>query len=142
MKEEFEDTKGVGYSLVVNTSRSFPHSWLITGFITRVTWRVSLAEQVLFTLPVHLRSPLVFSSIRVARSLVFCVVCSSSLFVHTGDRTHEANSMTIAPTIRSNEIEVLSEAYKTIKAEANSINWINRSFCRLFHCYSFSFWYM
>ena len=31
--------------LVVNTSRSFPHSWLITGVITRLTRWVSLVEQ-------------------------------------------------------------------------------------------------
>jgi len=30
--------------LVVNTSRSFPHSWLITGFVTRLTLRVPLVE--------------------------------------------------------------------------------------------------
>ena len=29
---------------VVNTSRSFPRSWLITGFVTRLTRRVSLVE--------------------------------------------------------------------------------------------------
>ena len=42
---------------VVNTSLSFPHSWLITGFVTRLTWRVSLVEQELLTLPKHLSSP-------------------------------------------------------------------------------------
>jgi hypothetical protein len=35
-----------GYApLVVSTSRSFPRSWLITGFVTRLTRRVSLVEQ-------------------------------------------------------------------------------------------------
>jgi hypothetical protein len=29
--------------LVVNTSRAFPHSWLITGFVTRLTRRVPLS---------------------------------------------------------------------------------------------------
>ena len=43
--------------LVVNTSRSFPHSWLITGVITRLTRRVSLVEQELPTLPEQLSSP-------------------------------------------------------------------------------------
>ena len=42
--------------LVVNTSRSFPHSRLITGFVTRLT-RVPLVEQELLTLPEHLSSP-------------------------------------------------------------------------------------
>ena len=39
--------------LVVNTSRSFPHSWLIIGFVTRLTRRVSLVE---LTLAEHLSS--------------------------------------------------------------------------------------
>ena len=30
--------------LVVHTSRYFPHSWLIIGFATRLTWRVPLAS--------------------------------------------------------------------------------------------------
>ena len=67
--------------LVVNTSRSFPHSWLITGFITRVIRRVSLIEQELLSLPEHVCSTSVFSGVHVARSLVFWVVlcryCSS-----------------------------------------------------------------
>jgi hypothetical protein len=59
--------------LVVNTSRSFPHSWLIIGFVTRLTRRVSLVEQELPTLPEHLSSSTVFSGVRVTRSLVLCV---------------------------------------------------------------------
>jgi hypothetical protein len=47
-----------GYvTLVVNTSRSFPHSWLITGFVTRLTRRVPQVEQELLTLSEHLSSP-------------------------------------------------------------------------------------
>jgi hypothetical protein len=53
--------------------RSFPHSWLITGFVTRLTRRVPLVEQELFTLPEHLSSPPVFSGVRITRSLVLCV---------------------------------------------------------------------
>ena len=82
--------------LVVNTSRSFPHSWLITMFVTRVTRRAPLVEQERLTLPQHLNSPPVFSGVYVTRSLVLyvcfvdrflsfctfsfdhCVVCSSS----------------------------------------------------------------
>ena len=41
-------------SLVVNTSRSFPHSRLITGFVTRLTQRVPLVVQELLTLPEHI----------------------------------------------------------------------------------------
>jgi hypothetical protein len=84
--------------LVVNTARSLPRSWLITGCVTRLTRRVSLVEQELNTLPVHLCSPPVFSGVRFTRSLVlyacfvdrclsFCtfsfghyVVCSSSIY--------------------------------------------------------------
>jgi hypothetical protein len=57
----------------VNTSRSLPHSWLITGFVTRLTRRVPLVEQVLPTLPEHLSSLPVFSWVCVTRSLVLCV---------------------------------------------------------------------
>jgi len=57
----------------VNTSRSFPHSWLIIVFVTRLTRWISLVEQELFTLQRHLRSPPVFSVVRVTRPLVLCV---------------------------------------------------------------------
>ena len=59
--------------LVVNTSRSFPHSWLITWFVTRLTRRVPLVKQELLTLPEHMNWILVFSGVRVNRSLVVCV---------------------------------------------------------------------
>jgi hypothetical protein len=59
--------------LVVNTLRSFPRSWLITGFATILTRRVPLVEEELLTLPEHLSSPPVFSGVRVARSLVLCI---------------------------------------------------------------------
>ena len=52
---------------------SFPHSRLITGFVTRLTRRVPLVEQELNTLPEHLSSPPVFSGIRVTRSLVLYI---------------------------------------------------------------------
>ena len=64
-------TNDHGYDLlVVNTSRSFPHSRLITGFVTRLTLRLSLVEQELFTLQEHLSSSPGFSGVRVTRSLV------------------------------------------------------------------------
>ena len=54
-------TNDHGYvPLVVNTSRSFPRSRLITGFIARFTRRLSLVEQELITFPEHLSSLLVF----------------------------------------------------------------------------------
>ena len=66
---------------VLNTSQSFPHSWLIAGFVTRLTRRVPLLEQEQLTLQEHLSSPLVFSGARVTRSLVLSVCfvgrCSS-----------------------------------------------------------------
>ena len=92
-------TNDHGYvSLVVNISRSFPHSRLITGFVTRLIRRVPLVEQELLTLPEHLRSPPVLSDVCVTRSLVLyvcfvdrclslctfsfghCVICSSSIY--------------------------------------------------------------
>jgi hypothetical protein len=59
--------------LVVNTSWSFPHSWFINGFVTRLIRRVPLVEKELLTLVEHLSSPPVFSGVRVTRSLVLCV---------------------------------------------------------------------
>jgi hypothetical protein len=53
---------------------SFSHSWFITRFVTRITWRVS-------TLPEDPSSPPVFSGVCVAWSLVFYVVLCRSLFV-------------------------------------------------------------
>ena len=91
-------TNDHGYvPLVVHTSRSFPHSWLNTGFIARLTRRVPLVEQEQLILPGQLSSPTVFSEVRVTRFLVLyvclvdrclsfctfsfghCVVCSSSI---------------------------------------------------------------
>jgi hypothetical protein len=47
-------TNDHGYvPFVVSISRSFPHSRLITGFVTRLTRRVPLVEQELLTLPEH-----------------------------------------------------------------------------------------
>jgi hypothetical protein len=46
--------------LVVNTSLSLPLSWLISGFVTRLTWRVPLVEQELLTLQEELSSLPVF----------------------------------------------------------------------------------
>jgi hypothetical protein len=94
----FKCIKCMWLFMLLNTSRSFPCSWLITGFVTRLTRRVSLVEQELPTLPQHLSSPPVFSGVRVTRSLVLyvcfvdrclsfctfsfghCVVCSSSIY--------------------------------------------------------------
>jgi hypothetical protein len=53
---------------VVITIRSFLLSWLITLFVTRVTWRVLHGEHELPTLPEHTSSPPGFSGVSV-RSL-------------------------------------------------------------------------
>ena len=56
-------------------------TWLITGFVTRLTRRVPHVVQKLLTLPGHPRSPPVFSGIRVARFFVFCIMFLRLLFV-------------------------------------------------------------
>ena len=92
-------TNDHGYvPLVVNSSRSFPHSRLITGFVTRLTQRVPLVDQELTTLSEHLSSPPAVCGVRVTRSLVLyvcfvdrclsfctvsfghCVVCPSLIY--------------------------------------------------------------
>jgi hypothetical protein len=92
-------TNDHGYvPVVINTSRCFPHSRLITEFVTRLTRWVPLVEQELLTLLEHLIPPPVFSAICVTRSLVIyvcfvnrylsfcafsfdhCVFCSSSIY--------------------------------------------------------------
>ena len=78
--------------------KHFPHSWLITGRVTRLTRPVPLVEQEVLTLPEHPSSPSVLRGVRVSRSLVLyvcfvdcglsfctfsfghCVVCSSSIY--------------------------------------------------------------
>ena len=52
---------------------TFPRSWLITGFVTRLTRRVPLVKQELPIPPEHLSSPLDFSGVRITRSLVLSV---------------------------------------------------------------------
>ena len=67
--------------LGVSTCCCFPHSWITTGFVTRVTPRASLVQQELFTLPGHMSSPWILSGVRLVRSVVFCVMRYRSLFV-------------------------------------------------------------
>ena len=75
------------WTWICSTSRFFPHSWLITGFVTGETLRMLLVEQELPTLQEQPSSPLVFSGVRVSRSLIFCVVycivCPFVLFLLT-----------------------------------------------------------
>jgi hypothetical protein len=85
-------------AITSKSSRSIPLSWLITGFVTILTRRVSLVEQELLTLPDHLSSPTILSGVRVTWSLLLyvcfvnrclsfctfsfghCAVCSSSIY--------------------------------------------------------------
>jgi hypothetical protein len=59
--------------LALTINYNFPRSWLITGFVTRLTRRVSLVERELLTLQEHMSSPPVFSGVRVTRTLVLYV---------------------------------------------------------------------
>ena len=68
-----------GYVPLVNASRSFPHSWLVTGFVTRLIQRVSLVEHTLLTLQEHLSSYPDFSGVVLLFSFL-CMFCRS-LFV-------------------------------------------------------------
>jgi hypothetical protein len=71
------------WSRICSTCRKhFPHSRLITGFVTRLTRRVPLVEQELLTLPEHLSSPPVFSAWGSCYS-IFSFICKfcRSLFV-------------------------------------------------------------
>ena len=54
------------FRLRVITIRSFPHSKLITGFVTRIREWVPRVERELPTFQEHLISPLVFSGVRAA----------------------------------------------------------------------------
>ena len=98
LKCEIAQYSNLNQYLRYNTSRSFPRSRLITGFVTRLTRRVSLMEQELLTLLEHMNSPPVFRGVRDTRFLVsyvcfvdrclsfclfpfgHCVVCSSSIY--------------------------------------------------------------
>ena len=71
---------GVYVPLVVSNASSFPHSRLITGFITSVMRWVPLVEQELPTLPEHLSLPPVLNGVCVIRSLVLYVMFCRSLF--------------------------------------------------------------
>ena len=87
--KHFESFKGRHYDLVdcygISVSQmamdmfhlckyfqSFPHSWLVTGFVTRLTPRVPLVEQELLSLPGHRSSTPVFGRVCVAWYLVLC----------------------------------------------------------------------
>jgi hypothetical protein len=100
-------TNDHGYVSLVNTSRSFPHSRLITGFVTRLTRRVPLVEQELLTLPEHLSSPPVFCGVRVTRSLVLyvcfvdrCLSFCTFSFDHDRSEVFSGSSIRFPPSIK------------------------------------------
>ena len=65
---------------VVSTTRSFPHSWRITGFVTILTRRVPLVEHELLNLPEHLSSPPILVRSCYSIFSFMCMFCRS-LFV-------------------------------------------------------------
>jgi hypothetical protein len=75
-------TNDHGYLPLVNTSRSFPCAWLITGFVTTLTPRVSRMEQELLTLLEHMSSPQVIGVGSCYSVFSFMYVLCRSLFVH------------------------------------------------------------
>jgi hypothetical protein len=67
-------TNDHGYvPLVLNISRPFPHAWLITKSVTKLTRRVSLVEQELSTFLEHNSSPSVSSG--GSSYLIFSFMC-------------------------------------------------------------------
>ena len=73
LRKEEKNQLMVNNSTNINNTNDYPRSWLITGFVTRLTRRVPIVEQELLTLLEHLSPPPVFSGVRVTRSLVLCV---------------------------------------------------------------------
>ena len=67
-------------SLVVRTSHSFPHSWLITGLVTRLTRWVPLVDQELLTPLEHPGSSRVLVEFSLLDLCALCMLCRS-LFV-------------------------------------------------------------
>ena len=68
--------------LVVNTFRSFPHAWLITDLLTRLTRRVAVVEQELLTIPEDMSSSPGFW--RCSCKFIFsfmCMFCRSLFFI-------------------------------------------------------------
>ena len=83
---------------VAITIRSFPHSWLITGFVTIVTRRVPHVEQEVNNIQAHMSSTPYLGGVRIARpcgfyvmfytsflsvcpcSFCHCIICPSSIY--------------------------------------------------------------
>jgi hypothetical protein len=86
----------------------FPHSWLINGFVTRLTRRVPLVEKELPTLPGHLSSPPVFSGVRVTWSLMLCVCfvdrCLSFCSYSFSGYYEDMVVVVLLPSIRINRV--------------------------------------
>jgi hypothetical protein len=74
------------WSRICSTCRKhfpvLPYSWLITGFVTTVAWRVALiGQELLIPQSTWVYPRFLVSGVRIARSLVFCVMFCISLFV-------------------------------------------------------------
>ena len=149
-------------SLVVNTSRSFSHSWFITGVVTRLTRQVPLVENEVPTLPVNLSSPPGFSGVRVTRSLVlcvcfvdrclsfstssfcYCVVCSSS-FCHcvvcsSSIYTSSDNTFGIFKLLFISSFNLVIICYIYISIKWIIIGWIDTLYCAHFTKNSHLIW--
>ena len=110
-----------GYvQLVVNTPRSFPRSWLITGFVTRLTRRVPLVEQGLLTLPEHLSSLPVFCGVRITQSLVLYVFFCTFYFGHCVYLFFFDIRILITPLVSSN-----SPYYNIFCITSKNTGWVN-----------------
>jgi hypothetical protein len=115
-------TNDHGYvSLVVSTSRAFPHSRLTTRFVTRLTRWVPLVQQELLTLSEHLSSPPVFSGVRVTRSCVLyvCFVVLYFFFWPLCCLFFFDIWFLIAPLVSSNSSYLL-RTWKSIKKNLNA----------------------
>ena len=66
---------------IVITIRSFPHSWLITRILTRLTWWVPLLEREMFTILEHLTSSQFFVLLNHLCVIWSAMVCPFILFL-------------------------------------------------------------
>ena len=89
-------------SCTVATIARLSLSQMITGFVTRVTWRVPLMEQELFILPDHLNFTPVFSGVHVTRSLVYRLLFVLLSIVLSVLRQGLSGPYQISPLVSSN----------------------------------------
>ena len=78
--KKYFKTSNIVFITLRCTSWSFPHSWLITGFVTRLTRWVPLVEQELLTLRSTRDHPRCMSLFVLFYFFWHFVVCSSSIY--------------------------------------------------------------